>query len=262
VWAVLGACGHNMILEAEQSLGDVSRHVDVACTGSAVPVEGEATVLGARQVSGDSVEFAEGLEKMVYVGGVDILDAKVVNGEAERDGSVGMCEEAGGVTSNGMIAMGGKVLDKACVGNNPGLWQPVHALADFDHNVAIMDKGEQIVLCHDGGRNVTNGNTHVVKSRHWIIKVKIGDVGGQKFGLGRGEHTVQQEFDGGEVGCGGADFTREFNLVTAYRESQAFGFGFEWAEFSNNAQVGYSSVGGDVGVPDEMYGVGATGHVW
>ena len=118
---------------------------DVTGTGSVVPVEGEATVLGARQVSGDSVEFAEGLEKMVYVGGVDILDAKVVNGEAERDGLVGMCEEAGGV-SNRMIAMGGKVLDKACVGNNPGLWQPVHALADFDHNVAIMDKGEQIVL--------------------------------------------------------------------------------------------------------------------
>jgi len=107
-----------------------------------------------------------------------------------------------------------------------------------------------------------NGNAHVFKSRHWIIEVKIGDVSGHKFGLGRGEHTVQHEFDGGEVGCGGADFTREFNLVTAYRESQAFGFGFEWAEFSNNAQVGYSSVGGDVGVPDEMYGVGATGHVW
>ena len=113
----------------------------------------------------------------------------------------------------------------------------------------------------EGGMLLTNGNTHVFKSRHWIVEVKIGDVSGHKFGLGRGEHTVQQEFDGGEVGCGGADFTREVNLVTAYCESLAFGFGFERAKFCNNAQVGCASVCRDVGVPDEMYGVGATGHV-
>ena len=137
------------VLEVEQSLGDISRHGDITCMDSVVPVEGEAAVLGARQVSGDSVEFAEGLEKMVDVASVDILDAKVVNDEAERDGSVGICEESGSV-SNRMIAMGGKVLDKvldkACVGNDAGLWQPIHALADFDHNVSIMDMGEQIVL--------------------------------------------------------------------------------------------------------------------
>ena len=70
-------------------------------------------------------------------------------------------------------------------------------------------------------------------------------------------------FNRGGVGCGGADFTREgVNLVSAYRESHPFGFGFERAEFSNNAQVGCLSVGGYVGVPDEMYGVDATGHVW
>ena len=124
---------------------------DVTGTGSVVPVEGEATVLGARQVSGDSVEFAEGLEKMVEVGGVDILDAKVVNGEAERDGSVGMCEEAGGVTSNGMIAMGGKVLDKACVGNDAGLWESIHTFLNAHKDISIMCNVTEIEFNDVGG---------------------------------------------------------------------------------------------------------------
>ncbi len=82
----------------------------------------------------------------------NIFDSEVINNKTERYRAGFMCEETGCVFG-GMVTIGGKVFDKALVGEDSCLWEAIHAFANFNHDVAVVYKGFKVILFHDGCRN-------------------------------------------------------------------------------------------------------------
>ena len=58
-------------------------------------------------------------------------------------------EEAVGVRGLG-VPMFRKVLDKTVIGNLSGVWESVHALANFRIDVVLVDFVLELILLHDG----------------------------------------------------------------------------------------------------------------
>jgi hypothetical protein len=68
-----------------QCFFDISGHGHVAGAGSVVPVQGEATVKSTSPVCGGRVKVTDGTEEMLGMGATGILDAKIINNEAELE---------------------------------------------------------------------------------------------------------------------------------------------------------------------------------
>ena len=83
---------------------------------------------------------------------------------------------------------------------------------------------EIIVLLHDGVRDEGNGNMHVFIFIHEFIEVKVFDATSHEFGIGHGDHAVEQNFDGGEVHHFGAHITIMCDAVAANGEADALQF--------------------------------------
>jgi hypothetical protein len=63
----------------------------------------------------------------------------------------------------------GEMLDESIVGELTSFANTVHAFADFDENVSVVDEGLELVLLHDAGRNHFNGDSHVLS--YWSMGV-------------------------------------------------------------------------------------------
>ncbi len=58
------------------------------------------------------------------------------------------------------------MLGESFVGQDAGLRKAVHAFADFGHDVVVVDKELQLVLCHDVTWDILDGGANVLKARH------------------------------------------------------------------------------------------------
>ena len=119
VWCMLCA-GCGLRLQGCDGAGYVAGHVDVACAGNVVPIEGEAAVEGAAPVGGYGVEQLEGVDEVLGVVVPDIFDPEIVDDKEESDGSSAVAEEAGSVGRD-KVAMGVEVLGETFVGEDAGL---------------------------------------------------------------------------------------------------------------------------------------------
>ena len=82
---MLGSFG-SVVLELVEGSGEVVWHTDPTASFNIVPTDGEAAEEGARPVDRDSVELAEGMDKVLSGRFADILNAKVIDDEREGDG--------------------------------------------------------------------------------------------------------------------------------------------------------------------------------
>ena len=101
-----------------------------------VPLDGEAAVECTGPVCGDFVEGLEGGDEMLGIVFVDVLDPKVIVDEGEDDVACGVAPQAGSVF-HGYVALFGEMLGEALVGDDAGLFESVHALADFDVDPSV-----------------------------------------------------------------------------------------------------------------------------
>ena len=245
------------MLQCLDGSGHVSWHGDVDGTVGVVPVEREAAVEGACPIYGDRVERLEGSDEVLGVLLADVVYPEVVDDESECDWSCAVAEETWGV-SGGVVAVGCEVLREAIVCEDSGLGEAIHAFADFGHDVVVVDKGSKVILDHDVGGNVLDGDADVFVLCHWCAKIKIFDVNGHVFCPWRGDHAVEEKLDGGEVGGRSAYVAVVFDAVSSHGEANAFRLGFVWAESGDNAEVSGNAVCGFVVVWDEEEGVGST----
>jgi hypothetical protein len=86
-----------------------------------------------------------------------------------------------------------------------------HAFANFDGNSVVVFERGQLVVCKDGWQDVWDWDTHVLKPGHGCAKIKIFDLNMHELGLGRGEHTVEQDFGHGDVSGGGTNLAGALN---------------------------------------------------
>jgi hypothetical protein len=191
-----------------------------------------------------------------------IFDAKIVDHKREGDGSGAVVEEAMCVLDR-EVTQGGGVLDKTIVGNYSSLGKAVHAFTDFNKDPAIVDKRLELVVGHDARRDVHDGDVHVFKAFHWSVEVEVFDVNGHETSVGSGKDTVEEEFDGGDVGGGSADFARIFDAVASNGKVDALSFFLVGDDvLGNNTKVGGFAPSWQGGVWDEVDCFSASGDAW
>ncbi len=148
VRSMLGA-GRWCVLKSMEGFGVVAWHGDVDVFGGVVPSNGEAAIEGARPVDSGGVRRAHSSDEVICVGEAQVLDAKVVGNEAEGDVVALVTPEAGG-SRRGGVAVFGKVGGEANIGNEAGLFEAVHALADFNVDPSVRGSNVvQVVLLDD-----------------------------------------------------------------------------------------------------------------
>ena len=77
--------------------------------------------------------------------------------------------------------MWGKELGEMVIGNVTSLGEPIHAFADFDINVLVVDKRGEIMLLHDGVGDDSNQYPHLFVFIHGSVEVKVFDVASHEF---------------------------------------------------------------------------------
>lgn len=127
--------------------------------------------------------------------------------------------------------------------------------------MAVVDKRLELVMFHDGGRNVLDGDAHVFVTRHRSVEVEVLDVDRHELGVLGGENAVGMHFDGGKISGGCVGFAVIFNAVAADSEADSTLFGFVGFERCNDAEIGGTAIAGHVGVLDEVDGLGTTEHM-
>ena len=124
-----------------------------------------------------------------------------------------------------------------------------------------VDERCQFVFFHDGVWDDGDGDAHVFVLLHGSVKIKVLQIGSHELGIGGGDHTIEKDFDGSEIGGLGADITIILDAVAADSEAYMARVWFFRAEGSNNTEVGGLFAFWDGSDWDEEHGIGARGHV-
>jgi hypothetical protein len=70
------------------------------------------------------------------------------------------------------------------------LGKAIHATADFNIDIVIVDEGGKSVFCHDGQWNDGYRNTHVFVVIHWGIQVEVLEITSHKASIGSRDDAV------------------------------------------------------------------------
>jgi len=127
--------------------------------------------------------------------------------------------------------------------------------------MVMMDERCQFVFFHDGVWDDRDGDAHVFVLFHGSVKIEVLQIGSHELGIGGGDHAIEEDFDGSEIGGLGADITIILDAVAADGEAYTARVWFFRAEGSNNTEVGGFFAFWDGCDGDEEHGIGAGGHV-
>jgi hypothetical protein len=106
---------------------------------------------------------------MIGIFFVDKLDAKIVDNKAEGDVARAMPLETGG-TGCWEVTIRSKVFGEALMGDESGLFEPVHAFSNFDVDPSVGgDYVKQVVLLYDFVGDDADWQSHVFISSHWRV---------------------------------------------------------------------------------------------
>jgi len=96
------------------------------------------------------------------------------------------------------------------IGNLASLRESIHAPPDFDIDVAIVDKGMQLVVVHDGRGKDCHGDVHVsiVSRLHGGSKVEIFEITHHAAGTRGENNAIEKQFGSDEVSSFSADINQ------------------------------------------------------
>jgi hypothetical protein len=137
-----------LVLELCESLCDVAGHSHVDGARFVIPIHNETEVTGAGPFGGDGVEWLAGFNVILGV-----FAARV---QTEDNGPGSMGEKTERVLC-GYATEFREMLHESIVGELAGFGKTVHAFADFDVNVSVVDEVLVLVLLHEAGRNDFDG---------------------------------------------------------------------------------------------------------
>ena len=155
------------------------------------------------------------------------------------------------------ISMLEKAFDQEFLCDHARLGKAVHAAANFQVDLAVVDLVHQVVLVDDLLWYDVNGQEHIFVAFHGGAQVEVFDIDNHEFGIRGGEHTVEEDLGCRYVSNFCADVAREIDEIAADSEAGTFHFRFVRFEIDNDAAVSGFAVGWHGIVMDEEYGVGA-----
>jgi hypothetical protein len=175
------------MLEFEKQHRYIAWHTDAAATGCVVPFYVHKFIL-------DAMEFLEDTEEVVKGFKAHIFNTKVVDDEAELDGSPFVVPETrcrGRFIKTFSLEMGvEKIIScDACLG------QAGATLADFKVNPSIMIQTNKLVFFGELVGDVQDFDANLVGLVHGSIKVEVLEVNGAEAGTFLREYTNEEEFE-------------------------------------------------------------------
>jgi len=126
------------------------------------------------------------------------------------------------------------------IGDLAHLREPIHAPSDFHIDMAIVDKGMQLIVVHDVRQEDYHWDAHVsiVGRLHGGSNVEIFAITHPASGTRGGNDAAEKQFGGGEVSGFSADIAGIFNMVAANGPSHTMWDGFFRLVCTDNAEVG------------------------
>ena len=91
------------------------------------------------------------------------------------------------------------MLHEVLIGNNSGLWKSIHALSNFNNDVAIVNKRGNIVFFNDGVVYVLDMDAHVLIMVEGCAKVYFFEIGSHELRIVYQGYAVEDAFDIDEI---------------------------------------------------------------
>ena len=111
---------------------------------------------------------------MVHVVHVGDFYPKIVDNEAENYATPDVSPEARSVLAL-VVTLFGQSLFEELVGDDAGLWEAVHAFANFDVHLSVgVDQVPEVVLDNDLFGDDFESEAHVFRIGHRSIEVEVG----------------------------------------------------------------------------------------
>jgi hypothetical protein len=151
---------------------NVARHADTTPIGYVVPLDFNTCKFVAGHVELDPMELFENITEMVEEFYPNILHLKVINYEAELDGTPFVVPEAWGGFGL-VISLSKKAGLEEIVGKNAGLGKAMTALANLEVDPSVTIAILKVVLLNEFCWNVSNFNADIFRVWHWSIEVKV-----------------------------------------------------------------------------------------
>jgi len=190
----------------------------------------------------------------VFVG--DVFDTEIVDDERESDGTAIVFPESGSDSARG-VAVGSKEFAEIIIGNAAGLGKTIHAAANLNAHVSVVDFVMKLVVIHDLVWNVFDRDAHVFVSGHWGAQVEVLEITGHEFSIGRGQDTVDKALDSSEPGCFGAGVVGVVDSIATTGPTNAAGVILFRAESGDNSEVGWFAALWNLMAVNEEDGVGS-----
>ena len=151
--------------------------------------------------------------------------------------SCNVCFHRPGVIGTGVNPCGARNLVRWSLAMRPAWGSPYLPLLVFNVNMIIVDERGKIILLHDGDGDDGDQYPHVFIFIHGSVEVKVFDVAGHEFCIGRGQDTVEHDFNCGEVCHLGADIAIIGDVVATHGESHMAWVAFFWVIGSDNVKI-------------------------
>ncbi len=193
---------------------NVAGHTDATPAGCIVPFDVNTHKFIPGLVELDPMELLENIAEMVEAFYPNILHPKVINYEAEFDGTPFVVPEAWGGFGLA-ISFGKKVGSEEIFGKNANLGQAITALANLEVNPPITIATLKVVFFNEFRWNVSNINGDIFRVRHQSIAVEVLEVDGAKACTWARKHAVEKKLDKFKVGGVGSHVAREADAIAA-----------------------------------------------
>ncbi len=141
------------MLELDEQIVNVPGHAELAVLAQIIPADGDAGKFVASHVALDTMVFLEQIQKKVEVFDSNIFYAKVINNEAELEGTPFVAPEAwrGGCFIESFSKEAGT---KKIIGKDTSLGKPITALPNFKIDPAFTVTATEVVFHEEFVRDV------------------------------------------------------------------------------------------------------------
>ncbi len=166
----------------------------------------------------------------------NIFYAKVINNEAELDGTPFVAPEARG-GFRFIVAFSKKARSEEIVGQDAGLGKAIAALANFKVDPTVAVSTLKLVFLYEFCWDVGDLDADIFRVGHWRIKVEIFEVNGSEVCFFAREHTIEhqlEEFKGPSVGV---NIPRETDAIASYGDASMIRIVFIRTHLTNDHGV-------------------------
>ena len=158
------------MLEFNEKVFNVLWHTDATVTICIVPFDVDTGELVPCHVELYFMKFLENIKEVIEVFYFDIFYSKVINNEAESDGTLFVAPEARG-GFHLIVTFNNKVGSEEIIGKDASQEQTITTLVNFEVDPTIAVRTCKLVFFHEFNGDIPDFDADVLRVRYWGIEV-------------------------------------------------------------------------------------------